>query len=128
MNSALAKNITQQLNSSLVGEGYPDQESQGSESRQNYTKMVEEFRQKEEEWKNRIRQLEEQIAKANDNLKESQIESSLAMIEKPAEYTHLNEHEKKQLAMLDLKISLLKDRIKQAQQKQIRKFERGPLS
>ena len=56
--------------------------------------------------------MEEQIAKANDNLKESQIESSLAMIEKPAEYMHLNEHEKKQLAMLDLKISLLKDRIK----------------
>jgi len=32
--------------------------------------MVEEFRQKEEEWKNRISQLEGQIAKANDNLKE----------------------------------------------------------
>ena len=57
--------------------------------------MVEEFRQKELEFKNRIRQLEEQIAKANDNLKESQIETSLAMIEKPAENTNLNEHEKK---------------------------------
>ena len=57
--------------------------------------MVEEFRQKEVEFKNRISQLEEQIAKANDNLKESQIETSFAMIEKPAENTNLNEHEKK---------------------------------
>lgn len=66
--------------------------------------------------------------KANDTLKEFQIESSLAMIEKPPEYAHLNDSEKKQLAMLDLKVSLLKDRIKQAQLKQIRKFERGPLA
>jgi hypothetical protein len=56
------------------------------------------------------------------------MEISLAMIEKPADYAHLEEPERKQATMLDLKIGLLKDRIKQAQLKQIRKFERGPLA
>jgi ABC-type Fe2+-enterobactin transport system substrate-binding protein len=83
---------------------------------------------KETKWKEQIRTLEEQIGKAKDTLKESQMEISLAMIEKPADYAHLEEPERKQATMLDLKIGLLKDRIKQAQLKQIRKFERGPLA
>ena len=52
----------------------------------------------------------------------------MALIEKPADYKYLNENERKEQTFLDVKISLLKDRIKQAQIKQLRKFERGPLS
>ena len=42
------------------------------------------------------------------------MEISLAMIEKPADYGHLEEPDRKQAAKLDLTIDLLRERIKQA--------------
>lgn len=99
-------------NSGIKEGSNEDDQSQNSESKRNHQIFVDEFKKKEQLWKAKIRDLEEKIGVESENLKESQLEMSLAMIENPLDYPHLNENERKEVEMLDYMVDILKKRIK----------------
>ena len=72
--------------------------------------------------------LEDKISLAQDSIKESQLEVSQILNKKPEEYEHLSQREREQVIKNDITIQGLKDKIKEVQSKQLKKFEKGPLS
>jgi hypothetical protein len=72
--------------------------------------------------------LEDKIRQAQESMKKSQLEFSQTLQDKPNEYGHLNEREREQVIRKDITIDGLRDKIKEVQNKQLKKFEKGPLS
>ena len=90
--------------------------------------MREQFRKKEIGFKNRIKQLNQSIALANENCREKATELSFAYATSHNEYAHLEKSQREKVMKKDLQIKLLKDRIGQLQEQQLTRLQNGPIS
>ena len=102
------------MSTTLMQENAPESDHEKSEASEKLlAQMREQFRKKEIAFKHRIKQLNKNIASANESCREKATELSFAYATTHNEYAHLEKSQREQIMKKDLQIKLLKDRIGQ---------------